>query len=85
MYRERKRPLRNKRGQKERMVNERERLAIDGWRYDLNTQCNYFKSEKLLLIKAIDIYGEKNWNQIAKYVGSKNSDQCSMFFLKNSN
>jgi len=34
-----------------------------------------------LLAKAIDKYGEKNWNEIAKSVGTKNGDQCSMYFF----
>lgn len=40
--------------------------------------CNrWTKKENDMLAKAIQLYGEKKWNDIAKYVGSKNSDQCS--------
>jgi Skp family chaperone for outer membrane proteins len=42
--------------------------------------CNrWTKKENDMLAKAIQLYGEKKWNDIAKYVGSKNSDQCSKF------
>ncbi|KAL0490136.1 Myb-like protein [Acrasis kona] len=40
--------------------------------------CNrWTKKENEMLAKAIQLFGEKKWNDIAKYVGTKNSDQCN--------
>lgn len=35
-----------------------------------------------MLIKAIEKYGEKKWNEIAKMVGTKNSDQCNQHWWR---
>lgn len=34
------------------------------------------------LSEAIRLMGAKNWNEIAKFVGTKNGDQCSTYFTK---
>ncbi|KAL9658031.1 hypothetical protein ABK040_012270 [Willaertia magna] len=45
--------------------------------------CNrWTKGENELLIKAIEKYGEKKWNEIAKMVGTKNSDQCNQHWWR---
>ena len=45
--------------------------------------CNrWTKNENELLIKAIEKYGEKKWNEIAKMVATKNSDQCNQHWWR---
>lgn len=41
-------------------------------------QCDrWTEKEKELLADAIRRFGERNWNDISKFVGTKNSDQCN--------
>ncbi|EFC40837.1 myb DNA binding domain-containing protein [Naegleria gruberi] len=45
--------------------------------------CNrWTKNENELLLKAIEKYGEKKWNEIAKMVATKNSDQCNQHWWR---
>jgi len=65
------------------VIYELEDVMDKNYQYETSTsQKKWTELEVNMLVKAVELYGEKNWKAAESYVGTKSNTQCRQRWLK---